>query len=72
MVSPDRITDPNSRQPYYLARVQVSDSGMAILKGKSLVPGMPAEVLVNTGERTALDYFIKPLIDAIARSFKER
>lgn len=72
MVSPDRITDPNSRQPYYLTRVQVSKAGMDALKGKELVPGMPAEVLVNTGERTALDYFIKPLIDAVARSFKER
>jgi epimerase transport system membrane fusion protein len=37
----------------------------------TLLPGMPAEVLINTGERTMLEYLFDPLTDAVARSFIE-
>ena len=40
--------------------------------GKSLVPGMPVEVLVSTGNRTALSYLVKPLTDQINHMFRER
>ncbi|ESY66015.1 hypothetical protein X742_20950 [Mesorhizobium sp. LNHC232B00] len=35
------------------------------------MPGMPAEAMVQTGERTALSYFMKPLSDQISRAFRE-
>jgi HlyD family secretion protein/epimerase transport system membrane fusion protein len=71
-VSADRLVDESTHQPYYLARVEVdrdevkrSDSSI------ELVPGMPAEVLIVTGEQTLLQYLIKPFTDAWRRSLRE-
>lgn len=74
-VSADRVVDEHNKDipPYYLARVEVTDEGMESLKRHSLelVPGMPAEVLINTGSRTLLNYLTQPLTDGFARSFIE-
>ena len=70
-MSADRLLSPTDQQPYYLARVQVTPAGMVHLASLKLLPGMPAEVLIKTGERTLLDYLLRPLLDAFARSFKE-
>ncbi|WP_142850629.1 HlyD family type I secretion periplasmic adaptor subunit [Telmatospirillum sp. J64-1] len=72
-VSADRITDPrNPDRSYYLARVEVSKEEEAKLADHRLTPGMPVDVLVKTGSRTALSYMIKPLQDGFALSLKER
>ena len=74
-VSGDRLVDDNEgrKVPYYLARVEISaESLQALTKAKlELVPGMPAEVLIYTGERTFLQYLIAPLTDTVARSFRQ-
>lgn len=74
-VSADRLIDTSrpDATPYYLARIEVSSDGLAELSGRGLqlVPGMPAEVLINTGARTLFEYLAKPLTDALARSFIE-
>lgn len=71
-VSADSLFDEISRQPYYLAVVEVPDSAIpAELRGK-LTPGMPAEVMIATGERTVLDYLTAPLFDAVHKSFREQ
>ncbi len=70
-ISADRLTDPVTNMPYYLARIQVPPQEIATLKGLELIPGMPADVMIVTGERTVLDYMLRPLLDALARSFKE-
>jgi len=59
--------------PYYLARVEVTPQGLADLTRAQLVllPGMPAEVLINTGERTLFRYLVDPLANTVARSFIE-
>jgi HlyD family secretion protein len=36
-----------------------------------LVAGMPAEIVVTTGERTALNYMVAPFFEAMGRSFNE-
>jgi HlyD family secretion protein len=36
-----------------------------------LVPGMPAEVFIETASRSILSYFLKPLTDAMTRSFRD-
>lgn len=58
--------------PYYSVRLELTDEGRAELGALKLVPGMPAEVHITTGERTVLSYFSKPLTDQFARAFKER
>ncbi len=71
-VSADRILDQRTGQPYYAARVEVSDEQLARLDGRHIQPGMPVEVMIKGGERTALDYMLRPLSDSFATSFKER
>lgn len=71
-VSADGLTDQATRQPYYLARVQVSREQIEQLPTKvDLVPGMPAEVLIVTGERTMIEYLFEPFIYVLWRSFRE-
>lgn len=72
-VSGDLMTEERSGQPYYLARVRVPPENLtAIRDGVELIPGMPAEVIIPTEARTALEYFIQPLTDSFARSFREK
>lgn len=49
----------------------LTDKGRADLGRRELVPGMPAEVLINTGARTLLNYLLKPARNAMARSMIE-
>jgi epimerase transport system membrane fusion protein len=71
-VSGDRITDPNNpKDSYYLARIQVTPEGMNSLRGLSLLPGMPVDVMIKTGERTFFQYLVKPITDRLAKSFRE-
>lgn len=74
-VSADRLVDERDREqtPYYLARIEVTPHGLADLSRAqlALVPGMPAEVLINTGERTLFRYLMDPLRNTVARSFIE-
>jgi HlyD family secretion protein len=71
-VSADRITDPQSGTPYYLARVEVDRRQIHDLAPDlELGAGMPAEVMIMSGERTLLQYLVEPLRDSLRRSFKE-
>lgn len=70
-VSGDRITDEETGQPYYLARIRVSEDGMQSLQGRTLLPGMPADVMIKTGERTLFEYLTKPITDRLATAFRE-
>ena len=74
-ISADRLMDEQSKEqtPYYLARVEISPQGLTDLATSELklLPGMPAEVLINTGERTLLQYLLDPLSDTVAHSFIE-
>lgn len=71
-VSADRFTDQRTNLAYYTARVEVPPDQQALLSEHRLQPGMPAEVIVKTGERTLLEYLVKPLTDGFARTFKEQ
>lgn len=71
-VSADRLVDEKTGQPYYLARVEVSSDELnKLMPNVELVPGMPAEVLIVTGERTMFEYLFQPFLDAVRRSFRE-
>ena len=70
-ISADRLVSENGGFPYYLARLEVTDKGMIALEGHTLIPGMPAEVLINTGTRTLLQYLLQPALEAYSRSFIE-
>ena len=67
-VSADRFTDPNRGIPFYLAQIEIDPKHVSNL---TLQPGMPAEVYIVTGERTALDYLTRPIRDQIHRGMLE-
>jgi len=70
-VSPDRITDPATNEPYYLGIVEVQDSQIPDeYKGK-LTAGMPADLFIATGERTVADYLLSPFTDVARKSLRE-
>lgn len=71
-ISPDAVFDPNSKQTFYNARVSIDLSTLPKELREKLTPGMPATVLITTGERTFLKFLVGPLTDAIARTMRER
>lgn len=68
-VSADRLVDRETQHAYYLARVRMDAKN---IDGLKLYPGMPAEVFIETGERTVLEYLAGPLSDMIAHSWREQ
>jgi len=70
-ISADRLIDQATNRPYYLARIEVTPEGMAKLKGRTLLAGMPVEAMIKTGERTFFDYLIRPINDRLAQAFRE-
>lgn len=72
-VSSDLIVEsgPSGSISYYLARISVTPAGLKTLGDRRLQPGMPAEVIIKTGERSMLTYLLNPLIKRISASMKE-
>ena len=70
-VSADRVVNEKNGSAYYLGRVELTEQGRKDMGDLVLVPGMPAEVMINTGERTLLNYLLQPATDAMARSMTE-
>lgn len=70
-VSADVTIDPKNGHSYYVARLAMDDKSRRTVGDLKLVPGMPVEVFMSTGERTALSYLAKPFTDQIQRAFRE-
>lgn len=70
-VSADAITDARSGESYYQARIEIPASEIERLGGQRLQPGMPAEVIVKTGARTALQYLVQPILESADRAWRE-
>jgi HlyD family type I secretion membrane fusion protein len=71
-VSRDRMVDEVSKQPYYLALVNVNNEDIPEHYRDKTIPGLSAEVIVPNGERTALEYLLGPLRDQLRTSFREK
>ncbi len=71
-VAADLVREPQLNQAYFVTRIGLDEAELKRLRTLKLVSGMPAEVHITTGERTALSYLMKPMSDQIARAFKER
>ena len=70
-LSPDRLVDQETDMPYYSAEIKLLEEDLFLLDGMSLVPGMPAEVLIKTDQRTMLGYVTSPMSRTFARSLIE-
>ena len=73
-LSADRLIDEVTGMPYFLARITLtpeSEASLDAMEGLYLIPGMPAEVLIKTGDRTLFKYLAQPFSNMFARSFIE-
>jgi HlyD family secretion protein len=71
-ISADITTDQRTGIGYYTIRVAMSAEEVARLGEVKLVPGMPVEAFVQTGDRTVISYLAKPLTDHFQRAFREK
>jgi HlyD family secretion protein len=71
-ISHDRLMDEQSRQFYFLGVISLDRSDIPEEYRPRIRPGMPAEVVVASGERTVLSYIISPLSESLRKSFRER
>jgi epimerase transport system membrane fusion protein len=70
-LSADRLIEEKSGTPYNLAQIELTPDSYQKMQHLELVPGMPVEVLIKTGERTVFEYLTKPISNAFARAFIE-
>ncbi len=71
-VSADRVTDGNGMQSYYVARVEIDKDDLKARASEAvLLPGMSAEVIFVTEERTLLQFLLSPLTDILRRGMRE-
>ncbi|MCJ7798681.1 MAG: HlyD family secretion protein, partial [Polaromonas sp.] len=70
-VSADRLVDEKSGQPYYTVKAKVAPEGMALISNLQIRPGMPVELFVKTGERTMMNYLVKPVLDHLKMAMTE-
>ena len=71
-ISADTSTDQRTGTSYYTVRVGLPPEEIAKLGEVRLVPGMPVETFIQTGDRTVLSYLAKPLVDQVTRAFREK
>ena len=71
-VAADLSKDPQTGLTYYLAGIEISSDELTKFSSMKLVPGMPAEVFIKTGERTFASYLVKPLQDQMERAVREQ
>ena len=69
-VSADLTADPRTGAAYYLVRIALPEAEIAKLGDLHLIPGMPVEAFIRTGERTILSYLTKPFADQAMRAFR--
>ena len=72
-ISADKFTDERQGVEYFEARIRITENGVEQMRqdGLFILPGMPVEAMIKTGERTVFGYFVKPFQDMFARSFRE-
>jgi hypothetical protein len=70
-ISLDRLVDETAKQPYFLGLIRLSDATIDGRSREKLVAGMQADVVTATGERTAMDYMVSALADALHSSFTD-
>lgn len=70
-MSANTLVDPVTGFPFYTVKITIPEDELSRLKGLVLVPGMPAEAFMQTDQRSAMNYLLKPATDQLSRAFKE-
>jgi HlyD family type I secretion membrane fusion protein len=70
-ISADRLVDQGTGQPFYTARLKITDDLPPEVPRDKIYPGMPVEIYISTGDRTFVEYLVRPLLDSFGRAFRE-
>ncbi|MEQ1719115.1 MAG: HlyD family type I secretion periplasmic adaptor subunit [Hyphomicrobium sp.] len=70
-IAADLTKEPQTGIAYYVARLGISEQSQGLFRELKLLPGMPVETFIETGERTAISFLFKPFEDQIKRAFRE-
>lgn len=70
-VSADALVDQRTQASYYRVEIIPDPGELTKLGGQTLLPGMPVETFIKTGDRTPLAYLVKPFMDYFNRAFRE-
>jgi HlyD family type I secretion membrane fusion protein len=67
------VIEPTSAgdRPYYSARIQVNEASVPLELRERLLPGMPADIIISTGERTFVEYMLRPMTDMFHKGMRE-
>jgi HlyD family secretion protein len=71
-ISGDIVQDQKSGATYYLVHIAIPTGEIARLKNLKLVPGIPVDAFIQTGDRTVISYLVKPFRDQVEKAFRER
>ncbi|MEM7644324.1 MAG: HlyD family type I secretion periplasmic adaptor subunit [Pseudomonadota bacterium] len=71
-VSPSSVVDPTTGLSYYRVFLDISDVEIAKLGDVDLIPGMPLDGYLETGDRSVMSYLARPVVDQFAQAFRER
>lgn len=71
-VSADSLEDPNSGASYFMVKAAIPSAELGKVSDLRLVPGMPAEIMIKTGKRTAIAYLMQPFFDSMNRAWREQ
>lgn len=71
MIAADVTHDPRTNESYYVARIALDMKAVARLGPVTLIPGMPVEAFIKTGDRKVISYLTKPLTDQMMRAFRD-
>jgi protease secretion system membrane fusion protein len=71
VISSDRTTEERTGEPFYKLQAQVTDKGVKMLRDHLVRAGMPVEVFVVTGERTLMNYLLRPIFDRAKSALSE-
>jgi membrane fusion protein, type I secretion system len=72
-VSADHMVDKRTERPYYTAKLRIDEKELAALGNEvKMVPGMPSEAMIQTGETTVAAYALAPILDSFHRAFREK
>jgi HlyD family secretion protein len=70
-IAAETSSDQRTGATWFSARISISPEEMGRISHLQILPGMPVEAHITTGKRSALSYFLKPLTDQFARTFRE-
>ena len=70
-VSADRFVDENTGEPYYKLQAEVAPEGMKMIADLQIKAGMPVDLFVKTGERTMMNYILRPILDHLKMAMSE-